>query len=259
MRLIRSHWALAVVLALAVAVRAGVAIAYRPAIFFGDSWAYLDLAYNGSPVGLAPDRPSGYPLLIDLLSLTGRSLVAITTVQHLAGLVVGVLVYALLLRLGLPRLLAAAAAAVALLDGYAIALEQQILAETFFALALTASMYLAVGRRGPAALAASGLLLAAAATMRTVALFAIPVWVVYVLWVHGRGRAAARAPARLLEPACRQHRALRPRPGGRLVPLRKDRPVRRLRDSRRPPERAHALPAQCARPPGRGRLPCLER
>ena len=53
---------MAAVLVLAAAVRAGVAIAYRPAIFFGDSWAYLDLAYDGTPVGLAPDRPSGYPL-----------------------------------------------------------------------------------------------------------------------------------------------------------------------------------------------------
>jgi len=199
--LLRTHWVFAAVLALAVAVRAGVAIAYRPAIFFGDSWAYLDLAYNGTPVGLAPDRPSGYPLLIDLLSVAGRSLAAITTAQHLAGLAVGALVYALLLRLGLPRLLSAGAAAVVLLDGYAVALEQQIMAESLFALALVASMYLAVGRsRAPLALAASGLLLAAAATMRTVALFAIPVWVIYVLWAHGRNRAVAGALAALLVP-----------------------------------------------------------
>ena len=41
-------------------------VAYRPAIFFGDSWAYLDLAYNGTPGRPrarpaervpAPDRP----------------------------------------------------------------------------------------------------------------------------------------------------------------------------------------------------------
>jgi hypothetical protein len=193
---------MSLVLALAVAVRAGVAIAYRPAIFFGDSWAYLDLAYNGTPVGLAPDRPSGYPLMIDLLSIAGRSLAAITTVQHFAGLAAGVLVYALLLRLGLPRLPAAAAAAVVLLDGYAIALEQQILAEAFFTLALVGSFYLVAGRdRGPAALAASGALLAAATSLRTVALFAVPVWLLYVLWTHGlRNRSAALALAGLLLP-----------------------------------------------------------
>ena len=84
--LLRAHWPLLVVLAIAAAVRVAVAIAYQPAIFFGDSWAYLDLAYGGSPVGFAPDRPSGYPMLIDLLSIFGRSLGAITTAQHLAGL-----------------------------------------------------------------------------------------------------------------------------------------------------------------------------
>jgi hypothetical protein len=201
LRLIRAHWAITVVLALGVALRAGVAIAYRPAIFFGDSWAYLDLAYNGTPVGLAPDRPSGYPLLIDLISVAGRSLAAITTTQHLAGLAVGLLVYALLGKLGLPRLLAAGGAAIVMLDGYAIALEQQIMAESFFALALVASMYLAIGEsRGPRALAASGLLLAAAATIRTVALFAIPAWVAYLLLVHGRNRAVGAALVSMLVP-----------------------------------------------------------
>jgi hypothetical protein len=190
------------VLVLAVAVRAGVAIAYRPAIFFGDSWAYLDLAYNGTPVGLAPDRPSGYPLLIDLISIAGRSLAAITTVQHLAGLAAGVLVYALLLRLGIPRLVAACAAAIVLLDGYTVALEQQILAEAFFTLTLVGSVYLVAGRdRGPVALAASGLLLAAAASMRTVALFAAPVWILYVFWTHGlRNRSVLLALAGLFLP-----------------------------------------------------------
>jgi hypothetical protein len=199
--LLRNHWAIALVLAAAAAVRVGIAIAYRPALFFGDSWAYLDLAYNGSPVGFAPDRPSGYPLLIDVLSLAGRSLAAITTAQHLAGLAVGLLVYALLARLGLPRLIAAAAAAVVLLDAYAIALEQQIMAESFFALALVASMYLAIGRdRGPGALAASGALLAGAAMIRTAALFALPVWLLYIAWSHGRGRVALAGAAGLLVP-----------------------------------------------------------
>ena len=110
------HWAIALVLALAAAVRIAAALAYRPAIFFGDSWAYLDLAYRGDPVGFAPDRPSGYPLLIDLLSLAGRSLAVITTAQHLAGLAVGILVYLIAGRIGLPKLIGAAAAALVLLD-----------------------------------------------------------------------------------------------------------------------------------------------
>jgi hypothetical protein len=198
---LRAHWLLLTVMAAASAARAAVAFAYSPAIFFGDSWAYLDLAFEGWPVGIAPDRPSGYPFLIHLLSAAGPSLATITTAQHLAGLTVAVLVYLLLLRVRLPRVVAAAAAAVVALDGYAIALEQQVMAEAFFTLALVASLYLAVGRdRGPWALAASGALLAAAATMRTAALFAIPVWVAYMLWAHGRGRLTATAVAALLVP-----------------------------------------------------------
>ncbi|MGH2979845.1 MAG: hypothetical protein ACRDLQ_09455, partial [Solirubrobacterales bacterium] len=197
----RAHWPLLVVLAIAAAVRVAVAIAYRPAVFFGDSWAYLDLAYGGSPVGFAPDRPSGYPLLIDLLSPFGRSLGTITTAQHLAGLLTGVLVYALLLRLGVPRWLATAGAAVVLLDAYAIALEQQILAEAFFTLALAGSFFCVAGRdRGTAALAASGALLAAAATMRTAALFAVPVWTLYVVWAHRRPRLVVPAALGLMLP-----------------------------------------------------------
>jgi hypothetical protein len=199
--LLRAHWPLLAVVAIAAAVRVAVAIAYQPATFFGDSWAYLDLAYDGNPVGFAPDRPSGYPLAIDLLSVFGRSLGAITTAQHLAGLVTGVLVYALLLRLRVPRWLATAGAAVVLLDAYAMALEQQILAEAFFTLALAASFFLAAGRdRGGVSLATSGALLAAAATMRTAALFAVPVWALYVVWAHRRPRLLAPAALGLMLP-----------------------------------------------------------
>ena len=199
--LLRAHWPVLVVLAAAAAVRLAIAVAYWPATFFGDSWAYLDLAFDGTPVGFAPDRPSGYPLVIDLLSVFGRSLGAITVAQHVAGLVTGMLVYALLLRLRVPRWLATAGAAVVLLDAYAMALEQQILAEAFFTLALAASFFLVVGRdRGPVSLAASGAFLAAAATMRTAALFAVPVWALYVVWVHRGPRLAVPAALGLVIP-----------------------------------------------------------
>ena len=83
---------------------------------------------------------------------------------------------------------------------------------------------------GPGALAASGLLLAAAATIRTAALFAVPVWIAYVLVAHGRARVVAAAlglcSCRWLPTWAprRQHGPLRPRAGGRLVPLRPGRP-----------------------------------
>jgi hypothetical protein len=199
--LLRTHWPLALVLAVAVAVRIGVAIAYWPAVFFGDSWSYLNLAFEGDPLAFAPDRPSGYPLVIHALSLFGRSLAVLTTAQHIAGLVSGALVYALILRLRLPRWVATVGAAVVVLDAYAIALEQQVLAEAFFTLALVAAFFCVVGRdRGPASLAAGGVLLALAATMRTVALFAVPVWLAYVFWSHRAVRLVVPAAVALALP-----------------------------------------------------------
>ena len=196
--LLRTHWPIVIVLAVATVVRVAVAIAYWPAVFFGDSWSYLNLAYEG---GFAPDRPSGYPQALHLLSLFGRDLGTITIAQHLAGLVTGVLVYALMLRLRLPRWLATVGAAVVVLDAYAIALEQQVLAEAFFTLALVAAFFFVVGRdRTPVSLAAGGLLLAVAATMRTAALFAIPVWLIYVLWSHRALRVVAPAVLGLVLP-----------------------------------------------------------
>jgi hypothetical protein len=186
-RLLRTHRAFALVLAAAVIVRVAMAIAYRPALTFVDSWAYIDAGYSQFPFEIFPERPSGYPLLLHLLALPGRNLSVITTVQHLAGLATGVLVYALLLRLGVRRWIAAAAAAIVLLDGYAVTLEQHVLSESLFTLSLTASVYLVVGKdRGPQALAASGALLALAAVMRPTGLLAIPAWVAYVLWTHRR-------------------------------------------------------------------------
>ena len=201
MVLLRAHWPLALVLVVAIAVRAAVSVAYWPAVFFGDSWSYLNLAFEGDPIAFAPDRPSGYPVAISVLSVFGRSLAVITIAQHLAGLATGVLVYALILRLRLPRWVATIGAALVVLDAYAIALEQQILAEAFFTLALVASFYLVAGRdRGPVSLGASGLMLALATTMRTAALFAVPVWLAYVLWSHRSLRLLAPAALGLAVP-----------------------------------------------------------
>jgi hypothetical protein len=178
---LRRHWLFVAVFALAVALRVCVAVAYHPALFFSDSLGYLAMADKGFPVGIAPTRPSGYPLLIDLVAF-GKSLQALTIAQHAAGLATGVLVYALLTWARVARWLAACAAGLVLLESYGVALEQHVLSETFFALFITASTFLAIrSARDGRAIAASGLLLAASATMRPQALFVIPVWIGYVL------------------------------------------------------------------------------
>ena len=194
------HRAVIAVLGLATIVRVGAAVAYWPALFFSDSWQYLNLAFSRFPVGIAPSRPSGYPLLLRLLSAPGHDFALVVALQHVAGLGAGVLVYALCLRLGLARWVAVLAAAAVILDAYAIALEQHIMAESFFELALMGAMLLTISRRDRTrALVLAGVLLAIAATLRTAALFVIPVWLAFLLWAGvGRRRLLAGAAAVLV-------------------------------------------------------------
>jgi hypothetical protein len=186
--LVRRHWGFTAVFAVGALLRLAAWIAYRPILFFDDSVDYVGMAKQGSPVAFAPSpHPAGYPLLVELFSGGFRSLAALSAVQHLAGLAAGVLVYALLVRLGTPRKLAVVASALVLWDLWLIALEQHLATETFFLLMTTASAYLAVVYRSPGAIAGAGLLLGAAATVRPAALMAVPVWLVYLLWAR-RGR-----------------------------------------------------------------------
>ncbi len=145
--LVRHHWLLVVLVAAGVGLRAATMVAYRPALFFGDSFGYITAAFSGHALGsgspaMSNYRPSGYPVLLWLLTQPGRDLVQVVFVQHLAGLLVGVLIYAVLVRSGVARWLAAVAAALVLVDGYAIALEQYVMADTFFALTVLAACLL---------------------------------------------------------------------------------------------------------------------
>ena len=187
-------------LVLAVALRVAVAVAFTPALFFGDSYEYLQLAIE-DPLGISAKRPSGYPLLLKVFSLDGSSIAAVTAAQHLAGVITGVLTYVLLLRLGVGRWVAVLAAGVVLLDGYAIALEQFVLTEAFFTVTLTAACFLVIGeRRGPVAIGASGMLLAAAVVMRPAAIFAVPFWGIYLLLRRFDRRAVAVGALALVLP-----------------------------------------------------------
>ncbi len=219
--LARAHWLALSLLIVGAALRVAAMVAYPPALFFGDSWGYVVSAFSGHTLGLASvalsnDRPSGYPVLLWLLSEPGRDLTRLIAVQHLAGLAIGALVYVALLRAGIPRLGAGCAAALVLLDGYAITLEQYVMSDTFFALTvLVACLLLAwPALRSPQAAAgraagpvmgaipavagaatsairasAAGLLIAAATLERLEGAFAIPVLLAYLLWRRAGWRA----------------------------------------------------------------------
>jgi Dolichyl-phosphate-mannose-protein mannosyltransferase len=196
--LIRTHAAFAAVLLVGVTVRILTMVAYPPALFFGDSWGYIVGAFGGHPIAISNIRVSGYSALIRLFTLPSRDLVQLVAAQHLAGLAIGTLVYVALVRASVPRLGAAAAAALVLLDGYAITLEQHVMSETFFTLTLLGAALLlawaalrgdddpdAGGRTGPGdwrVVAVAGLLLAGTVLQRAEGLFVVPVFLAYVVW-----------------------------------------------------------------------------
>lgn len=171
---------MAVLLGAGLVLRVLTTLTYRPAMqFVQDSFDYLHDAEQMVPSVI---RPLGYPLFLRVLSVTGR-LGVVPVAQHLLGLATGVLIYALLRRLGARSWMAALGAAPILLDGYQIYLEQFVLAETLFVFLVVGALValLWADRPPPAACAAAGALLAAAALTRTVGVLLLVPAAGYVL------------------------------------------------------------------------------
>lgn len=214
--MLRRHWPFALVLAAGAVLRIACELAYRPALFYSDSWGYLSMAHGSGIVTFAPLRPSGYPLVLKVLAVAGDGLAATTFVQHVAGLVTATLVYVTCMHLGARRWLATVGGALVALDAWAIALEQYVLAESLFGLLLAVCVWASlagIARRDPAepggrrtrasadvALALAGLCLAGAALMRPVALFAVPAWLIWTIWMRPGRRPLAAGLAALVVP-----------------------------------------------------------
>jgi hypothetical protein len=193
------HVAFLAVAVAGVTLRALVWRSLPPATWFaGDSFSYVTDAVGGAP-GLW--RPSGYSLLLLRPLLPAHSLALVTAVQHALGVAVGVLVYALLLRHGLPRWVAVPAAAPLLLDAYTVSVEQMLLSEALFTALLVAAVALLLWRPArPGAVACSlvGLLLGLSAVTRTVG---VPLVAVAAATALARRAGFARVGALLLAAA----------------------------------------------------------
>ena len=145
-----------------------VQIAYRPALIYIDSLRYLYHAHGADPVG--------YRALLRPLLLVGN-LDLVAAFQHVVGLAMAVLLYAVLLRRGVPRWLAALATAPVLLDGYQLQIEQTIMPDVMFEACIVAGLAALLWHPRPrtALIITGGLFLGASATARQVGeIFILP-------------------------------------------------------------------------------------
>jgi hypothetical protein len=122
--LLRRNWLVGILLVAGLVLRALALAAYRPALIYVDTLKYL---YGASP----GSDPLGYKVVLKAVLLAGN-LTAVAAVQHLAGLAMAVVLYAVLVRRDVPRWLAALAAAPLLLDAYQLQMEQTIMPDIWF-------------------------------------------------------------------------------------------------------------------------------
>ena len=188
-------------------------LGYRWQSWFNDSWNYVDTAVT---LNLDPTRPSGYSFYLWVLK-PFHSFALVTVSQHIMGLLVAVMMYALARhRFGTPKWLAAVMTLPVLYDGFEIQLEHLILSDTLFLfLVMLAVLVLlwsplpplrAAGGAGGAQVpwwrsswarcALAGALVGVSAIVRTTGLPLIPVFAVYLLLCFGMG--AVRAGWRTL-------------------------------------------------------------
>jgi hypothetical protein len=141
------------------------ALSFRPALLTADSFLYMQEA---TLMRLGDIRPSGYSLLLWLVRPFPHPLLVITTLQHLMGIGVAVVVYGVLRYWGLPAWGASLAALPTLFDTREIALESYILPDTLFTLAIMLVVALLMTKHRPRRwqCVLAGLLLAYVAVLR---------------------------------------------------------------------------------------------
>ena len=161
----RNHRLFTIAACLSVIPRVIAALGFSPALLIQDSFSYMAEGVHLTP--LYQLRPEGYPLLLKVLE-PFHSLLLVTTLQHLMGIALAVIIYAVLRRCGLPAWGATLAAVPTLFDSRQIWLESSILPDTLFTFVLMIAVAILIVRPRPAIWQAAivGLLVAWASIIR---------------------------------------------------------------------------------------------
>ena len=177
----RRHWLFGLVLVAALVLRILVALAFRPIMWFGgDSASYLATGLRLIP---DPARVGGYGFMLWVLRPL-HSFALVGAVQHLMGLAMGVLIYLLARRYGLPAWAATLATVPVLFDAYELQLESDALPDVPFAFLVVLALYLLLrspGERRPARTTAAAFLLGVSALLWPVGLVLLGVLLAVLL------------------------------------------------------------------------------
>jgi len=174
------HRLFIIVLTPAVLLRADAELGYRWQAWFNDSFQYV---HNTVNFQLDPTRVSGYSIWLKFLQPL-HSYAVVTILQHLMGLAVAVMIYALARhRFGAPTWLATLAAVPVLYDGFQIQLEHLIMADVPFLFLLTLAVTLLLWDPVPSLrrCVLIGALLGLAEIFRSVGLPLLVVFAVYMI------------------------------------------------------------------------------
>jgi 4-amino-4-deoxy-L-arabinose transferase-like glycosyltransferase len=183
---------LALLLGLAIALRAAVWLAYSPAIMTNsDTPAYLHMA--GGEMFSDGVRTAGYSMLLRATHWVWSDMELVVFLQHVLGIATALLLYAAVRRIGAPVWVSAAAAAAVLLSLDQVALEHTLVSEPLFTFLFVAALYASVRTldeprrlRGPltdrhAWIVTAGALLGLAAWTRAVAAPLVPFLALWIL------------------------------------------------------------------------------
>jgi hypothetical protein len=164
---IRAHWQFSLVVLVAAVLRIVIIVAYPPIMWFNDSYNYFYDAVTHIPDSV---RPNGYPFFLSLFLLPFHSVYPVAVIQALLGLGMGIGIYALLRRRGLPWWGAALCAVPVLFDVFEMQIEHMLTADTLFTFLVTLAVVICCWRDRPSvtAMAIAGLLIGYATIVRSV-------------------------------------------------------------------------------------------